>query len=111
MRGCEDEAESARSKRDSVLTRRFAPQHLARRRALAGVLTIITGVCAMFLFSITEVDSNVEGALLSRLEYIGSITGLIGLFASLFIVISKIISSLKAQRRISESGSGALGQR
>ncbi|GMH56867.1 hypothetical protein TrST_g14080 [Triparma strigata] len=84
---------------------------ISSRRALAGVLTIVTGVCAMFLFSMTEVDSDVDSALLSRLKYICSITGFLGIFASIVIVISKIISSLKAQRRISESGSGVLGQR
>ncbi|GMH71850.1 hypothetical protein TrST_g1471 [Triparma strigata] len=65
-----------------------------------GVLTLVTGVCGIFLFSMMGAD-NTDG----RIEAVGY-TGLASIIA---VLISEIYSSLKAQeRRSRESESGQI---
>ena len=73
---------------------------ISLRRGVAGFLTLVTGVCAIFLFSMMSANEKDE------MTYI---VGLIGQGASFGVIISEIYSSLKAQeRRIELSESGAL---
>ena len=72
---------------------------ISLRRGVAGFLTLVTGVCAIFLFSTLSADDMNETT--------NTIVGLIGVAASLGVVVSEMYSTLKAQRRrieLSESG-------
>ncbi|GMH77073.1 hypothetical protein TrLO_g9487, partial [Triparma laevis f. longispina] len=65
--------------------------HISLRRGLAGLLTLVTGVCAIFLFSLMsakEMD-----------EMIIRVIGISGIGASFGVLTSEIYSSLKAQSR------------
>ncbi|GMH78068.1 hypothetical protein TrST_g12709 [Triparma strigata] len=72
---------------------------ISLRRGAAGFLTLLTGVCGIFLFSMMSADDTDDTTI--------SVIGLTGLVASLGAVISEIYSSLKAQERrmeLTESG-------
>ncbi|GMH86571.1 hypothetical protein TL16_g10591 [Triparma laevis f. inornata] len=72
---------------------------ISLRRGLAGFLTLVTGVCGIFLFSMMSDDEMDRTTI--------SVVSLTGLVASLGVAVSEVYSSLKAQRRrngLSESG-------
>ncbi|GMI09881.1 hypothetical protein TrVE_jg13446 [Triparma verrucosa] len=73
---------------------------ISLRRGVAGFLTLVTGVCAIFLFSMMSADELDETTI--------TVVGLTGFVASVGVVVSEIFSILKAQRRrmieLSESG-------
>ena len=73
--------------------------HISLRRGLAGFLTLVTGVCALFLFSLMSADEMDTTTI--------RVIGITGTGASFGVLISEIYSSLKAQSRrsgLSESG-------
>ena len=73
------------------------------RRGLAGFLTLLTGVCGIFLFSMMSADDMDETMITA--------VGFTGVAASVGVFISEIYSSLKAQRtRIELSESGQVGE-
>jgi len=72
---------------------------ISLRRGVEGILTLVTGVCGIFLFSMMSADEMDWTTF--------SVVGLTGLVASFGVAISEIYSSLKAQSRrsgLSESG-------
>ena len=72
---------------------------ISLRRGAAGFLTLLTGVCGIFLFSMMSAEDTDDTTI--------SVIGLTGLVASLGAVISEIYSSVKAQERrmeLTESG-------
>ena len=72
---------------------------ISLRQGAAGFLTVATGVCGIFLFSMMSADDMDETTI--------TVVGLTGLAAAVGVVISEISSSLKAQRKrfeLSESG-------
>jgi len=69
------------------------------RRAAQGFLTMVTGICGIFLFSMMSADEMDKTTTV--------VVGGVGLTASFGVVISEIHTSLKAQNRrleLSESG-------
>ena len=72
---------------------------ISLRRGLAGFLTLVTGVCAIFLFSMMSADEMDETTI--------NVVGLTGVAAAVGVFISEAYSSLKAQnQRLSQSASG-----
>ncbi|GMI01543.1 hypothetical protein TrLO_g10204 [Triparma laevis f. longispina] len=72
---------------------------ISLRRGLSGFLTLVAGVCAIFLFSMMSADDMDKTTI--------TVVGFTGLVASLGAVISEMYSILKAQKRrieLSESG-------
>ena len=72
------------------------------RRAAQGFLTLVTGLCGIFLFSMMEAEEKRPES--NTLIYV---VGFIGLASSTGSVVSETYSSLKAQRKrikLSQSG-------
>ena len=77
---------------------------ISPRRGIQGFLTLVTCVCAIFLFSMMSAERMDETAIL--------VIGLTGTVACLGVLLSEVYSSLKAQqRRLTESESGQLAER
>ena len=64
--------------------------NISLRQGAVGFLTLVTGICGIFLFSSMSADEINEKTI--------TVVGLIGLGASFGIVVSEIYSSLKAQK-------------
>ncbi|GMI02361.1 hypothetical protein TrLO_g14121 [Triparma laevis f. longispina] len=84
----------------NLLTEKIARMRgISLRRGLAGFLTLVTGVCGIFLFTRMSADEMDWTTI--------SVVSLTGLVASLGVAVSEVYSSLKAQSRrsgLSESG-------
>ena len=66
---------------------------ISMRRAVQGLLSLATGVCGIFLFSMMSAPQT------SDVKALVNLVGMFGVVASLGVVLSEIFSSLKAQRR------------
>ena len=64
---------------------------ISLRRGLAGFLTLVTGVCGIFLFSIMSADDGDQ-----KTTFVAGFTGSVACFG---VFISEVFSSLKAQRK------------
>ena len=74
---------------------------ISLRRGLAGFLTLVTGVCGIFLFSMMSADNMDETTI--------NVVGLTGVAAAVGVFISEAYSSLKSQnQRLSQSASGQI---
>ena len=73
------------------------------RRGAQGILTVVTLVCGMFLFSVLSADVMEETTI--------TIVGATGYIASLGVFISELYANLKAQKRIIEKAKSSQFER
>ena len=76
---------------------------ISLRRGVTGFLTLVTGVCGIFLFSMMSADELDQSTI--------TVVGFTGIAASVGVFVSDTYASLKAQnQRLSQSPGGQIAE-